>query len=310
VKVLVENRHLGNFVSLVGPKNQEDKTLFKWDNNFSWSYTGNVADSIKERVKNAGGKVDGVLRISLSWDNTDDLDLHLIEPGNKYTVYYPNKRQKSPSGAILDVDANGGDGLMANPVENIYWANLPTIGGEYKVVVNQFNQRQKQNTGFEVEVEFEGQTYNFSSNSNGLTGHNHKVLTFSYNKKDGFKIISGESSNGNYKSNEKWGIKTGQFHTVKAITLSPNYWNSQIGNKHFMFFLEGCKSDEVTRGFYNEFLKEDLSKDRKVFEILGNKVKVEEAEDELSGIGFSDTIRNDLIVEVTGTIKRTLKIKF
>lgn len=51
------------------------------DNNFSWAYTGGITDSIKERVKQAGGNVDGELRISLSWFNFDDLDLHVIEPG-------------------------------------------------------------------------------------------------------------------------------------------------------------------------------------------------------------------------------------
>jgi len=56
------------------------KTMFKWPNNFCWSYAGELADSIKERVKRAGGAVDGDLRCSLSWFNYDDLDLHLIEP--------------------------------------------------------------------------------------------------------------------------------------------------------------------------------------------------------------------------------------
>lgn len=311
VRVLLENSHLGNFVTLVGPQSTDDPTMFKWGNNFSWSYSGEVADSIKERVKQAGGEVNGVLRVSLSWNNTDDLDLHVVEPGGRYKIYFPNKRMTSPSGGTLDVDANGGDGIRENPVENIYWANYPKIGGEYKVIVNQYSKRQNDNSGFEVEVEFEGQTYNFTFPVNGNSGHNHTILTFSYTKKDGFQILSSTTAGlGKYTSKDKWGLKTGQFHKVKAITLSPNHWTNAIGNKHYMFLLDKCVSDEKTRGFYNEFLKEELNTDRKVFELLGSKVEVEPTEDELSGIGFSDTSKASLIVEVEGAFKRTLKIKF
>lgn len=309
LKVLVENKHLGNFVSLVGPKNTDDPTMFKWGNNYSWSYSGEVADSIKERVKAAGGNVEGVLRVSLSWNNKDDLDLHVIEPrGDK--IYFPVKRQLSKTGGILDVDANGGDGMRDDPVENIYWKNPPRQYGDYKVVVNQYFQRSAQNLGFEIELDFQGDTYYFSSPTNGGTGVNQHVLTFNYSK-DGVKIVKGEAKTGSYHSKEKWSVKTGQFHDVKSITLSPNHWEEKgVGNKHFMFFLDGCVSDEKTRSFYNEFLTEELMKERKVFEVLGSKISVESTENELSGLGFSETVRNDLIVEVQSAFKRTLRIKF
>jgi len=122
---------------------------------------------------------------------------------------------------------------------------------------------------------------------------------------------NGKEGIGSYKSNEKWGIKTGSFVPVKALTLSPNYWGERgVGNKHFLFFLEDCISDEKTRGFYNEMLKESLMPHRKVFEVLASKISVEPAQNELSGLGFSETVRNDLIVEVQSTFKRLLRIKF
>ena len=81
LEVLFENRHAGNLVSLIAPVDPESKTLFKWDNRFSWSYAGELADSIKERVKRAGGKVDGDLRVlCLGQLNYDDLDFHMKEP--------------------------------------------------------------------------------------------------------------------------------------------------------------------------------------------------------------------------------------
>lgn len=81
VSILVENRHIPNFVTLTAPENPDANQLFKWNNNFAWVYNGSVADSFKEKVKAAGGNVNGFLRCSLHWFNYDDLDLHVTEPG-------------------------------------------------------------------------------------------------------------------------------------------------------------------------------------------------------------------------------------
>lgn len=54
VSILVENRHIPNFVTLTAPENPDAGQLFKWNNNFAWVYNGSVADSFKEKVKAAG----------------------------------------------------------------------------------------------------------------------------------------------------------------------------------------------------------------------------------------------------------------
>lgn len=306
VKALVENRHLPNLVSLVGPQ-EIGPTLFKWNNNFSWSYSGDVADSIKERVKAAGGNVSGIIRVSLSWRNYDDLDLHVIEPDG-YRIYFGNKRVISPSGGALDVDMNAGGGTTRAPVENICWQQYPRTNGDFKIVVNQYCHRDSADEGFEVEIEHDGDIMSFSAPCNGPTGRNHEIASFRYTRECGF-VLNGGNSKG-YSSREKWGVKTGIFHPVKAITLSPNHWGTNVGNKHVFFLLEGCKSDERVRGFYNEFLDQRLDADRKVFEVLGSKAEVTKTSDELSGLGFSETTRNHLFVEVDGSFKRQLKIKF
>jgi hypothetical protein len=83
---------------------------------------------------------------------------------------------------------------------------------------------------------------------------------------------------------------------------------NSVGNKHVFFIVEGAKNDETPRGFYNEFLKEELTTNRKVFEVLGAKLKVEPSDRQLTGVGFSDTQRNSFIVRVEGQFKRTLKV--
>jgi hypothetical protein len=141
IEVMVENKHAGNFVSLVAPVDPTSKNMFKWDNRFSWSYNGEMADSIKERVKKAGGNVEGDLCCRLAWDYDDDLDFHMYEPRGGH-LYFANRGQESANGGQLDVDANGGSGMMKDPVENIFYANKGKMeDGVYKLRVNNYYRR-------------------------------------------------------------------------------------------------------------------------------------------------------------------------
>ena len=93
--------------------------------------------------------------------------------------------------------------------------------------------------------------------------------------------------------------------------MSPNYWDGRgIGNKHFFFMLEGCRNEGKARGFFNEFLKSDLDQHRKVMEMVGNKLKTEESDRQLSGLGFSSTQRNSVLCRVQGSFNRIIRIKF
>lgn len=303
LEVLVENSHLNNFASLLTSVNTESPSLFKWNNNFSWSYTGGITDSIKERVKAAGGGVDGKLRVSLSWFNYDDLDLHLIEPGGN-RICYSNKRSRF---GFLDVDMNAGGGTTREAVENIiYRDTVPE--GKYYVEVNNFAKRETIDTGFIIQIEADGQIYDIEFDKSPGNRDTTKVIGFTYSYKDGIKFDQDIQSK--VVSKQKWGINTNQFVKVKQFMLSPNYWNNNTGNKHFMFFLENCINDESPRPFFNEFLKEEFNENRKVFEVMGSKLKVEPSEYQLSGISFSETQRNHLLVRVDGNFKRVLKINF
>lgn len=308
MEVMVSNRHTSNFVSLIAPKDEDAKHIFKWDNNFSWSYNGEVTDSIKERVKSAGGQVDADARASLSWYNLDDLDLSVVEPnGNR--IYFGERKSRS-TGGELDVDMNAGMHTSEEPVENIFWKDKSRMAeGEYKVEVHNFSKRAMKNTGFEVELEFGDQTVNLSHPEDLGNGKRVTVAKVRYSKKDGFTITPMITST--TASKEVWGIGTEQFQKVKMMMASPNHWDGQgVGNKHWFFMLDKCVNPDQARGFYNEFLTQDLAEHRKVFEVLSSKLKTEESDDQLSGLGFSSTKEGELLCKVSGSFNRILKIKF
>jgi len=74
--------------------------------------------------------------------------------------------------------------------------------------------------------------------------------------------------------------------------------------------LENCRNPESSRGFYNEFLTGELTPHRKVFEVLSSKMKTPESGNQLSGLGFSSTIDNNLVCRVHGKVNKTFNIKF
>lgn len=303
-----------NLVSLIAPVHESAPNLFQWDNPFSWSYNGEVADAIKERVKAAGGNVEGELRVSLAWHNADDLDLHIHEPKGGHIYFSRNARHSAVSGGLLDVDMNGLDGRDdVNPVENVTWAKESRMAeGVYTVVVNQYSVRSTDRPGFTVQMEYKGQVFTFEHPARVKGGDNVIVLKFKYSKANGVEIIESMGhSESAQKASEAWGIHTNSFHPVKMMMFSPNHWDGeQTGHKHYFFMLDGCQNPDPARGFYNEFLKPELKEHRKVFELLAGKMKAEPTPDQLSGLGFSSTVANSVHVKVGGAFNRVLEVMF
>jgi len=308
VEIMVENRHISNLVSLIAPVDPTGGKLFKWDNNFSWSYNGDVADSIKERVKRAGGNVTGDLCCRLAWFNYDDLDLHMRQPNGEH-IYFGHREDRS-SGGKLDVDMNAGGGTTREPVENIFYTSRRKMPeGVYELFVNNYHKRESTNVGFEVEIDYLGTVRRFVYDKAVGSTKNVPVAKFRYTHAGGIEFLDSLPSTESSKT--VWNVKTGDFAKVNVLMRSPNYWGDRgVGNQHYFFMLDGCQNDGTARGFYNEFLSEALTPHRKVIEMVGAKMRTEESVDQLSGLGFSTTQRADVIARVKGSFTRNVKIVF
>ncbi len=308
VEAFLRNNHEGNLVSLTTANAEESKPIFKWSNNYSWTFNGNLAgkSQIKQAVKDAGGKVDGVLRCSISWNKDGrslvDFDAHAIQPDKIEIAFNTYKGNPTSMSGMLDVD-------MIRPskmgVENITWSNKAKMKDGKYVFFNR-NYDGGNNTGFEAEIEFDGEVFNYEHV--GVAKGDVKIATVTL-KNGEFTIEHHlqESSS----SKQLYGLETNQFHKVNIVCLSPNHWDgNNVGNKHYLFMLDGCKSPTSIRSFHNENLLPDLATHRKVLEVLGTTNMVEPTEKQLSGLGFNATVSDELIVKLQGTHKRVVKVKF
>lgn len=135
--------------------------MFKWTNNFSWVYSGNLADSdIRQNVKAAGGDVNEVLRFSIQWneasDCKDDLDAHCFTPRGSHIFF--GRKQGHPCLGELDVDIINPQGVA---VENITFPSISSLEkGTYQFAVHCYSDRGGR-SGFKAEIEFDGQIFRF-----------------------------------------------------------------------------------------------------------------------------------------------------
>jgi hypothetical protein len=309
VELLLESHHSGNLVSLVTAVDSAAPTLFKWDNSFSWVYNGGNADSMRERVKAAGGRVDDVVsRFSIQWndngDNIIDFDAHCREP--LYCEIAYNNKVSRNTGGSLDVDIRVPRGVAVENIVHIDRRRM--LDGEYTYFVHNYSFRTS-NGGFTAELEIDGTLFSYAYNKNLRGGETIPVVTVKFDKLKGFTIVKSlDSSGSSVSSKEIWGIKTNLFHKVNLVSLSPNHWTTAIGEKHYLFMLEGCVNSDNPRSIFNEYLKSELVQhSRKVFDVLGDKLKTPSCSNQLSGVGFNSTLRNNFVVRVNGN--RTMRVK-
>ena len=313
LELLFKNEHVGNLMAITAPVHPEPAQLFRWDNDFAWSYSGNAADSfLRQKVQSLGGRVDGVLRFSHMWNhdkrNASLMDLHVFMPGSSDTDgihdRYPhgqrvgwNRRTDSASGGVQDVDYTSPAPEGYVPVENITFPSFSRLkDGQYTFKIHNWSLRQPTHGGFRAEIEFGGQVFQYEHPE--PLRHKEWITLAVATLKNGMFTIEHKHPVG-LPSQTKWGLTTETFVKVNTVTLSPNFWNgSAVGNKHVFFVLDGCAADEELRGIYNEFLHPRLQEHRKVFELIGSKTKCSPTPSQLAGLGFSSTKKDSFVIRV------------
>ena len=305
ISIYMNPKFKNHFVSLIAPLNENAPSMFQWDNPYSWTYENNITDSLmKERVKEMGGDVDVDLRFTIQWNDTgewdnNDLDAHCSEPGGN-EIYYKKKKSEK-TGGWLDVD-------IIHPkkdkpaVENIRFKDRNRMTpGEYLFRVHQYTYRNG-DWGFKAEIEFDNMIHSFDYPYKLSQDEYVNVATVEF--KDGEftlnKLLKDKIRNSGPISH--WNVPMNDFVPVSLICFSPNYWNgNEFGNKHIFFMLKDCINDTNPSGWFNEYLNNELHAHRKVMEALSSMVRVEDTENQLSGIGFS--------LGKLGNNKITVKVK-
>ncbi len=306
VELFLKNSQEGNLVSLTTTNDPESKPIFKYTNNYSKTFNGNLAgkSQIKEEVKSKGGKVDGVLRFSIMWADGDgdnsDLDAHCVEPLGHISF---SRNQLTDGGGNLDVDIQMPNGRLA--VENITYPSLTKMkDGAYSFNIHQYAGRNSR--GFKAEIEFNGELFSYEYNM-PVSG---TVAVAEVTLKNGeFTIIHKLPES--HTSKELYSLETNHFHKVNLVCLSPNHWGeNNVGNKYYLFMLEGCKTPNAIRSFHIEDMAPDLLQHRKVMEVLGTTNMIEPTDKQLSGLGFNSTVSDEVILKLHGSHKRVIKVKF
>lgn len=113
-------------------------------------FAPDFSPEVRARIEEAGGQA-GEIEIALIWRNTNDLDLHVVDPSGE-EIYYRDKRSRS--GGWLDVDRNAGcSDVTREPIEHVRWAEGSAPDGDYAVYVNHYARCASEDpTAFRVEI--------------------------------------------------------------------------------------------------------------------------------------------------------------
>lgn len=118
----------------------------------------------------------GDVKITLSFDRTHDLDLHVVEPNGEEISYENNA---SATGGFLDLDS--GSNCEPSPAnsENIFWPPGGAPSGEYRVTVHNYQHCTPGEIAFSVRIARDSTvTIHRGSFADGTVGSIVEIATF------------------------------------------------------------------------------------------------------------------------------------
>ncbi|WP_041610953.1 VWA domain-containing protein [Treponema primitia] len=125
----------------------------------------------------------GDIRISLMWNNRNDLDLYVVTPRGEVVNF---KNPRDSSGGWMDVDRNM-YGETERPMESIFWAENTAVFGNYRVYVQNYaiNEPRDYPTPFQVEIK-NGREYLYFEGAVSGSGRSSQteVCSFEYTGAD------------------------------------------------------------------------------------------------------------------------------
>ena len=95
-------------------------------------FAPNFSAEVQKRVEGRHGET-GEIEVALIWDNTNDLDLHVVDPAGE-EIFFGQPRSRS--GGKLDIDCNAACHNTTNtPIEHVRWQQGSAPDGTYTVSV-------------------------------------------------------------------------------------------------------------------------------------------------------------------------------
>jgi Ca-activated chloride channel family protein len=189
----------------------------------------------------------GDIRVSLTWNNRNDLDLHVVGPTGE-EINFNNPRDSH--GGYLDLDRNL-YGETTKPMETIFWPNNMAPPGKYRVFVKNYvsNEPDPFPTPFQIEIKNGNEYLYFNGSVRGagrvsLT----EICTFEYTANDVFARL----------------YQLASFRKQQGISLS----TLGLGSKFDVELLQTLAehSQGATRSLRNQAMVADVLNTEREFE--------------------------------------------
>ena len=122
----------------------------------------------------------GDVQVSIAWSGASDIDLHVFDPSGE-EIFYDNKQ--SASGGMLDLDSNAACAIDGRNAENVVWPAAGAPRGQYRVVVDYYDDCGVPRTDWVVTLQVAGveaRTVSGSFTGIGATTPMLEVATFTY----------------------------------------------------------------------------------------------------------------------------------